>query len=103
MRSGLVSPTVAIPSVRNTTTPSPPSAGGSAKASVAPPRSGSAVGVEAADPLLGGAHVIRRHVRPTGGVTTYAASERDHPEPVTRAERAEQLHQRSLGLVELVA
>ncbi len=64
---------------------------------------GTAVGVEAADPFLRDAHVISRHVRPTGRVATHAAAERDHPEPVTRAERAEQLHQRSLGLVELVA
>src|SRR2546429_433828 len=37
MRSGSVSPTVAIPSVRNTTTPSAPSAGGSPSASVSAP------------------------------------------------------------------
>ncbi len=62
-----------------------------------------AVGVEATHPLLGGAHVVGRHVGPSDGVTTYAAPERDDAEPVARAERAEQLRQRCLGLVELVA
>src|SRR6266480_5452089 len=64
---------------------------------------GAAVGVEAADPLLSGAHVVTRYVGPPGRVATHATSEGDHPEPVLRSERAEQLRQRRLRLIELVA
>ncbi len=63
---------------------------------------GAAVGVETADPFLGGPHVVTRHLRPAGGVATHAAPEGDHTEPVPRPEGPEELRQRGFRLIELV-
>src|SRR5207247_8537744 len=64
---------------------------------------GAAVGVEPAAPVLGGVDGVRRYVGPPGCVAAHTAPERDQAEPVPPAQGAEQLDERSLRLVELVA
>src|SRR5439155_1252977 len=58
---------------------------------------------EPADPVLGGVDGVRRYVGPPGCVAAHTAPERDQAEPVPPAQGAEQLDERSLRLVELVA
>ena len=64
---------------------------------------GAAAGVEAANPVLRRTNAVGRRVGPADGVAAHPAPERDDAEPVSAAQAAEQLHQRGLRLVELVA
>ena len=61
-----------------------------------------ALGRDRPDPLLRVADVLGRPLCPRGRVPPHIAAEGDQPEPVPCAQRAEQLHQRRLGLVELL-
>src|SRR5207249_3348063 len=82
--SGLCSPTVGSPSVRNTTTPRAPSAGGWLNASSRAPAIGCQRG-------------------PLGAVAPHAVGERDEAEAVPGAQRAEHLDQGGLRLGDLLA
>ena len=62
-----------------------------------------ALGVETANPALGVVARIRCHARPSRRVATHTAGERDQPEPIALPERAEQLNQCGLRLLDLFA
>ena len=64
---------------------------------------GAALGIEAANPICRVTPRLSRHAGPFLRVAAHAARKCDQPEPVTCAQRAEQLNQRGFGLLNFLA